>query len=105
MCDTVFGQDQPFDVWDLEKLYTVVLEILPLGKLVHSGWPLYFESSNELMAVTPNINTQSHFRVELGDDDTLHLPHEMHLGKQAAPLPEILQQDINRLITQVLHAK
>ena len=48
---------------------------------------------------------QSRFRVELGDDDILRLPHEMRSEKQAAPLPAILQQDINRLSTHVLHAK
>jgi hypothetical protein len=101
--DTVTGQDRPFDVWDSDKLNTVALDILSLGKLVRSGWSFYFESSDKLVAVTPD--KQSRFRVELGDDDTLRLPHEMRSGKQAAPLPAILQQDINRLSAQVLHAK
>ena len=55
------------------------------------------------MAVTPD--KRSRFRVELGDDDILRLPHELRSGKQAAPLPAILQQDINRLSAQDLHAK
>ena len=59
---------------DSDKLNTVALDILSLGKLVRSGWSFYFESSDELVAVTPD--KQSRFRVGLGDDDILRLPRE-----------------------------
>ena len=90
-------------MWDSDKLNTVALDnvILSLGKLVRSGWSFYFESADKLVAVTPD--KQSPFRVEFGDDDILRLPHELRSVKQAAPLPAILQQDINRLSAQVLH--
>ena len=99
-CDTVTGQPRSFDVWDSDKLITVTvtLDILSLGKLVPANWSFYFESADNLVAVTPD--KQSRFRVELGDDDILRLPHEMRSGRQSAPLPEILQQK-----AQVLHAK
>ena len=90
---------------DSDKLNTAALDILSLGKLVRAGWSFYFESADKLVAVTPD--KQSRFRVELGDDDIRRLPHELRSGKQAAHLPAILQQDINRLQqqAQVLHAK
>ena len=77
------------------KLNAVILNILvlSLGKLIRPGLSFYFESSDKLVAVTPD--KQSRFRVELGDDDIRHLPHELRSGKQAAPLSAILQQDIN----------
>ena len=58
-CDTVTGQDRPFDVWDSDKLNTVALGILSLGKLVRSGWSFYFESSDKLVAVTPDSSLAS----------------------------------------------
>ena len=78
--DTVTGQDRAFDVWDADKLNTVALAILSLGKPVRSGWSFYFESADKLVAVTPD--KQSRFRVELGDDDTLRLPHELRSGSK-----------------------
>ena len=63
-CDTVTGQPRSFDVWDSDKLDTVALDTLPLGKFVRS---FYFESADNFVAVTPD--KQSRFRVELGDDD------------------------------------
>ena len=62
---------------------------MPLGKLVRANWSFYFESADSLAAVTPD--KQSRFKVELGDDDILHLPHNMRSGRQSAPLPEILR--------------
>ena len=97
-CDTVTGQPRSFDVWDSDNLSTVAFDILSLGKLVWADWSFYFESADNLVAVTHD--KQSRFRVELGDDDILRLPHEMRSGRQSAPLPEILQQK-----AQVLHAK
>ena len=92
-------------MWDSDKLNPLALDILSLGKLVRAGWSFYFESADKLVAVTPV--KQSRFRVELGDDDILRLSHELRSGKQATPLPDILQHAINRLQphTQVLHAK
>ena len=97
-CDAVTGQPRSFDVSDLDKLSTVALDILSLGKLIRANWSFYVESADNLVAVTPD--KRSRFRVELGDDDILRLPHEMRSGRQSAPLPEILQQK-----AQVLHAK
>ena len=93
-CDTVTGQPRSFDVWDSDKLstVTVTLDILSLGKLVPANWSFYFESADNLVAVTPD--KQSRFRVELGDDDILRFPHELCSGMQSAPLPEILQHDL-----------
>ena len=85
-------------MWDSDNLSTVAFDILSLGKLVWADWSFYFESADNLVAVTHD--KQSRFRVELGDDDILRLPHEMRSGRQSAPLPEILQQK-----AQVLHAK
>ena len=104
-CDTVTGQPRSCDVWDSGKLSPVALDNLSLRKLVRANWPFYFESADNLVAMTPD--KQSRFRVGLGDDDILRLPHELRSGMQAAPLPEILQQDLNRLQqqSQVPHAK
>ena len=103
--DTVTGQDRPFYVWDSDKLNAVALDILSLGKLARAGWSFYFESADKLVAVTPD--KQSRFRVELGYAKLRRLPHELRSGKQAAPLPEILQQGINRpqQQAQVSHTK
>ena len=73
--DTVTGQDRPFDVGDSDKLNTVALDILSLGKLFRAGWSFYFESADKLVAVTPD--KQSRFRAELGDDDILRHPHKL----------------------------
>ena len=53
------------------------LGIVSLGKLMGANWPFYFESADSLVAVT--ADEQSHFKVELGDDDNviLHLPQDM----------------------------
>ena len=71
------------------------MDRLSLGKLARDGWSFYLiaiESADKLVAVPPD--KQSRFRVELGDDDIHRLSHELRSGKQAAPLLEMMQQDI-----------
>ena len=77
-------------VWDSDKFSTVALDIMSLGKLMRANWSFCVESADSLVAVT--TDKQPRFKVALGDDDILRLPHDMRSGRQSAPLPEILRQ-------------
>ena len=81
--DTVTGEMRSFDLYDSDKLSTVALDIPSLGKMIRAGWSFYFESVDNFIALTPD--KQSHFSVDLGDDDILRLrmPHELRSGRKA----------------------
>lgn len=83
--DMATGEKRAFDLYDSDKLSTVTLDILSMGKMIRANWEFHFESADNLIAIPPC--KQSRFKVELGMDDILRLPHELREGAAATPLP------------------
>ena len=85
--DTRSGESVSFDIFDADRLDTVTIPILSLGKMVRGGFEFHFDSVEKMYAITPDKQTR--FRVELGDDDIVRLPHEMRQGSSAVPIPRL----------------
>ena len=73
------------DITDADKLDCVVCPILSMGKMLRIGYSFELSDPKEMWAVSPD--GQHRFRIELGDDDILRLPHDLRTGKDARPLP------------------
>ncbi len=84
--DELSGEMVDMDVNDAGKLSTVALNLLSMGKLIRNKFSFYLESEDNLYLMSPT--KQQKFKMELGDDDILRLPHELRTGKASMPLPK-----------------
>ena len=75
------------DITDADKLDVVASPVLSMGKMLLDGYKFIFESPTDLWAYAPGGAHK--YRVDLGDDAILRLPHEIRTGKQSRPLPSV----------------
>lgn len=92
--DTRSGETVSVDLYDADKLNTVALDLLSMGKMIRAKWEFHFESEDKMYAIPPQ--NQAEFDLKLGSDDIIRFPHSLRTGKAAAPLPRS---------AAVLHAK
>ena len=73
------------DIDNVDKLDTVTVPILSMGKLLRKGFKFYFESPEDLVCMLPGGHTS--VAIELGGDDILRIPHAVRKGTASAPIP------------------
>jgi hypothetical protein len=79
------GQSVAFDIDDADKLDTVAVNILSMGKMLRKKFKFYFESPDDMVAIAPGGSVA--VNLELGGDDIIRFPHTVRQGTAATPLP------------------
>ena len=95
MEDPATGNTIKHDIANAEAMSGIQSNILCMGKLVRLGWQFHFSGYGDTMEAVEPGGAHT-FKVDLGSDEILRLPHGIRTGKDAAPLP-IIPASVNTL--------
>ena len=93
--DPKTGNSIKMDIENAEAMSGIQSNILCMGKMVKLGWHFQFGDYGNIMEATQPGGAHT-FKVDLGSDDILRLPHNIRQGQDSAPLP-VIPASINAL--------
>ena len=86
--DAKVGNSIKMAIENAEGMSGIESNILCMGKMVKLGWHFQFGDYGNIMEATQPGGAHT-FKVDLGSDDILRLPHNTRQGQDSAPLPAI----------------